>query len=397
MTRDRKADLQRKLAMAPVATPPSDLAERIKREIPPHLGVQPRSSSLFNLRIAASIVLLASSAYLVLHFASPAEFRKRSASVPAERVASPPRVAVALPTTPPEPGSARMAQPADFPALPSTPPPASIAAARPNARMAEAKHAEAIGVATGAPALVDNVEPPPAKREAITVVNAAPAAPAPPPPVAVAQAAPGVAADRSRAATEGFVAKASRDAAPVRNFVAIEQAIARGEAPRNIDTAAIVQHFAAPDRVATGLRAELEASATPLDATKFLLRVSVDAADAGPVPIDLIFGDAVTSHRAVTGTPGANETALYEIEFRRDAQKSQTIATLRAATSEVTIHVADLHRWDNASPRMKRASLAAAWARTLQSGANAGAIVAKARAAHIDELADLAERAERIR
>ena len=70
MTRNRKADLQRKLAMAPVATPPADLAERIKREIPPQLGAHPRSPRLFNLRIAASIVLLASSAYLMLRVLS---------------------------------------------------------------------------------------------------------------------------------------------------------------------------------------------------------------------------------------------------------------------------------------------------------------------------------------
>ena len=88
---------------------------------------------------------------------------------------------------------------------------------------------------------------------------------------------------------------------------------------------------------------------------------------------------------------------MYEIDLKPDAQPDQKIATLRAGRSEAGIRVADLHKWNDASPRMKRASLAAAWARTAQSGAETGAIVAKARAAHIDELADMAERAERIR
>jgi hypothetical protein len=393
MTRNRKADLQRKLSMAPVATPPADLAERIKREIPPQLGVHPRSSRMLNLRIAASIVLLASSAYLMIHVLSPAgELRKQPAAQTPQQMVAPGRTLV-LPETPPEPGSARVQQPADLPSLPKMPPPASMGAVRSSARMAEAKKEEAAGMANGAPSYVDTVETAPAKSDTMAIVNAAPAALAPPPPpVAVAETA------SPQAAAERIVVKASRDdAPPVRNFVAIQQAIARGEAPRDVDTFAIVQHFARPERVPARLRLELEASAMPLDATKWLLRVSVDGAAVSGVSIDLSFGDAVTSHRAVTGSPAANETALYEIEIKPDAQPDQPIATLRAAKSEATVRVADLHTWNTASPRMKRASLAAAWARTLQSGAQADTIVAKARAAHIDELADMAERAERIR
>ena len=79
----------------------------------------------------------------------------------------------------------------------------------------------------------------------------------------------------------------------------IQQAIARGETPRDVDTFAIVQHFAAPERTPADLRVELEASATPLDATKWLLRVSVDAPGKTSAPIDLTFGDAIAAHRAV--------------------------------------------------------------------------------------------------
>jgi hypothetical protein len=115
MTRNRKADLQRKLTMAPVATPPAGLADRIKSEIPRNLGLKPesertqfRNSAMFNLRIAASIVLLVSSLYLVLHLLSRTESKTEPATTVAEKAGAPaPRVADALPNTPPDPGTAR--------------------------------------------------------------------------------------------------------------------------------------------------------------------------------------------------------------------------------------------------------------------------------------------------
>jgi len=414
MTRNRKADLQRKLAMAPVATPPAGLADRIKSDIPRNLGLKPesertqfRNSAMFNLRIAASIVLLVSSLYLVLHLLSRSESKTELATTPAEKAAAPPapRVAEALPNKPPEPGSARAQTRADLPPMPKTPPPRSIAAEPPAVQIAEAKRTEADGMSTGQPAYAGSLQRDTAiaKPEQTIVVNAAPAAAvAPPPPPPVEQAAPmatagslGFAPERSVAKDALSEGRARKAAPPVRNFVAIQQAIARGESPRDIDAAAIVQHFAAPERPPADLRIDLEASAAPLDATKWLLRVSVDAPGQTGTEIDLKFGDAVASHRAVAGSLSPNETALYEIEFNPDAKPDETIATVRAGKTRGTVRIADLHRWNEASPRMKRASLAAAWARTIQSHTHADAIVAKAREAHIDDLADMAERTER--
>lgn len=411
MTRNRKADLQRKLAMAPVAKPPAGLADRIKSDIPPHLGFKPesdraqlRKSSMFNLRIAASIILLVSSLYLVLHLLSRTESTMQPATTAAEGTAtSSPAAAVALPNTPPEPGSARPQLRADLPPMPRTPPPRSIAA-EPTEQIAEAKHSEAVGITTGRTALADSVErdTPVSKSEPTIVVSAAPPVAAPPPrAAAVEQAAPaGTAAGSLAFAPERSVAKDAdfdrkRSAPPVRNFVAIQQAIARGESPRDIDAAAIVQHFAAPERPPADLHIELEASAAPLNARQWLLRVSVDSPAHTATEIELTFGDAVASHRVLAGTPAPNETALYEIEFKPDAMPDQTIATARAGKVEGIVRIADLHKWNDASPRMKRASLAVAWARTLQSHTHADAIVAKAREAHIDDLADMAERTER--
>jgi hypothetical protein len=390
MTRNRKADLQRKLAMAPVATPPPDLAERIKREIPVNLEAKSYSWRTFNAGVAASIVLVAASLYLVFRLTAPMGSRKIALAKPAP-------VALSLPVNPPQPGSARPAQTADLPALPSAPPPAVVREAR-IGRMAEAKHEEAAGMSNGAPSFVDAVVPSAPKMEPEAIVNATPAAAPPPPPAAVAETlrVEGATAMRDRAMSK-TTAAADVAAPPVRNFVAIQEAIARGESPRNVDTSAIVQHFAAPERTPAALRVELEASAAPLDATKWLLRVSVDSPAAGSAPIDVEFGDAVATHRPVTAAPAPNQTALYEIEFRPGAKRDQTIATVRAGNVENSIRVADLQPWNTASSRMKRASLAAAWAHTLQTGTQAGAIVAKARAEHIDDLADMAEQAERIR
>src|ERR1700682_4771195 len=72
MRPNRKADLQRKLTLAAVPTPPAGLAERIKTDIPKHfpdstlerkrLG----SAVAFNMRVAASILLLIGSLFVAL-------------------------------------------------------------------------------------------------------------------------------------------------------------------------------------------------------------------------------------------------------------------------------------------------------------------------------------------
>jgi hypothetical protein len=430
MTRNRKADLQRKLAMAAVATPPDGLAGRIKNEIPTDLRFAPerarkqmRQSAMFNLRIAASIVLLVSSLYFVLHLLSRSGSNTSAVATLQERTpaaaATPMRQAnVTLPNTPPQPGSIHPQQTADLPTLPGAPP-SSIGSMQPAMRLAEKKHEEAVGMTAGTPAYVDTVEAAPAAAEPMIVTNAAPSLGAPaemggfaperanndfaataktsaarsiasPPAAAVAPPPPPAAAPLARAHD-------ARDAAPARNFGAIEESIARGETPRNGDLDVIVRHFAAPENIPSGIRVELEASSAPLDSTKRLLRVSVDAPASSGENITLTFGDAIESHRVLTGTLTPNETALYEIEFKRTATPDQIVASVQVGGVTRTIRGSDLHPWNFASTRMKRASLADAWARTLQSRNRADAIVVRAREAHIDDLADLAERVERNR
>jgi hypothetical protein len=413
MTRNRKADLQRKLTMAPVAKPPAGLADRIKRDIPQHFALQAeneraqlRKSSTFNLRIAASIILLVSSLYIALHLISRNGTNLDTHSMMSDKDAAPAsKVAVALPSTPPAPGSARMPEHTDLPPLPRVPPPASIAARPAPIHIAEARHEESVAMSTIAPVYVADAERAQPMTESTSIVNEVPAPLPPPPPPAEA---PAVTANVTAPEREQMFAKSSataapsesRDAAaapPVRNFIAVQQAIARGEAPRDMDSFAFVQHFAAPERKPADLRIELEASATPLDPNKWLLRVSVDAPGKTSGPVDLTFGDAIAVHRPLIGSVAANETALYEIEFKPNTKPDDTIATVRAGEAKSTLRVADLHPWNTASSRMKRASLAAAWARAPQSRRQTEEIVAKAREAHIDELADIAEQSVRIR
>lgn len=419
MTRNRKAELQRKLAMAPVETPPSGLADRIKNEIPRDFRFAPererahlRQSVSFNLRIAASIILLTSSLYFAIHLFSRASSNSSTTlAMKDERATSPaarPAVAV-LPVTPPQPGSGRVMQaPADQPSLPRTPPP-RVALALSDDRLAEKKREESTSMAGGAPTFAGTVERPAvAEPEPIVAANAAPqritadedhalsTERADSALTAKAMAAPRAAAVPPPAPAPEAASSRARDAAP-RNFIAIQQSIVNGETPRYVDIATIVHHFSAPDRAASGLHVELEASSAPLDATKWLLRVSIDTPPSSQTTIALTFGDAVAVHRALNGVPAPNETALYEIEFVANPSPDQTIAKVRVGDVDRTLRVADLRPWNAATPRMKRASLAAAWARTLQSHARADAIVAKAREVHFDELADLAERAERNR
>src|SRR6266513_4806461 len=118
MSPNRKADLQRKLAMAPIPKPPAGLADRIKSDIPQHLLVVDvrkererfsRSIS-FNIRVAASVILLIGSVYLALHVLTRAELERTKMEQPSNVVArqvpakqpaaaAPARVAEAAPPT----------------------------------------------------------------------------------------------------------------------------------------------------------------------------------------------------------------------------------------------------------------------------------------------------------
>src|SRR6266550_2033512 len=105
MNSDRRANLQRKLTLTPVPKPPSGLADKIKGEIPKHLLLdmererQRLSQSVaFNMRVAASILLLVSGLYVWLHLISQAPEAQRPRPMV---TATKPSITVMPPTKPP--------------------------------------------------------------------------------------------------------------------------------------------------------------------------------------------------------------------------------------------------------------------------------------------------------
>ncbi len=398
MSPNRKADLQRKLAMAPIPKPPAGLAERIKSEIPQHLLVDVRKererlskSVVFNLRVAASILLLIGSAYLALHMLTRVEMERTTKELPSNVVVAPKQAA-------PPAAPARVAE--------AAPQPAEVPRALP-----EVKEQKKTQVADAYTRRRDERE----ERQAPLTVGAAPPpppAPVPPPeqPVIAAQR-PAVQADEvvAGAAAPRAAAKVSgglmseANAAPLALKPATLFDIATGGD-------ALIQRFAAPAVPPGALR--LDAETVMLDGTP-LLRVSVDA-PSGQLPVaadaklDIAFDeDAVVAHRALAGTttstasaipPRTSVTALFTFEPKPGLGRRATIATvtLRYRSVDdgqehvVTRKVRGVGGWESSSKRMKSTALAAALAESL---ASPSSIAEKARAAGLDELATRAKAA----
>lgn len=113
MNAKRRAELQRRLTLNAVPRPPAGLAERIKADIPkylePETGPQRLTRSItFNLRIAASIVVLAMSVIVAMMMVSPSpELQMASRETKARPVIFPPARTVATSDAPTDSTSAR--------------------------------------------------------------------------------------------------------------------------------------------------------------------------------------------------------------------------------------------------------------------------------------------------
>jgi len=106
MTSKRKAEIQRKLTLAAVPRPPEDLAERIKSDIPKYLNVEAERARFsrsvgFNLRIAASIIVMLSSLAAVLFLIVPDDAPITMTSLNAPRAKSAAPAATPVPAAPP--------------------------------------------------------------------------------------------------------------------------------------------------------------------------------------------------------------------------------------------------------------------------------------------------------
>ena len=142
MTQKKKAELQRRLGMFPVPKPPDDLLDRIKNDIPANLMSTERDRDRLSravslsMRVAASILLLVTSAFLAMQI-----FQSEKGMTPRSEVARMPQAADSEAAK-----SLDAVAPAAVPELASAPAPAP-AEARPQQAMAqpEAKEFEQQG------------------------------------------------------------------------------------------------------------------------------------------------------------------------------------------------------------------------------------------------------------
>ncbi len=458
MTTKRKAELQRRLSMASVPKPPAGLADRIKSDIPDLLGTTRErerlsSSIAFNLRVAASIILLISSAYLCVRLLSRADRNDAAAPQMARMAvkAAPARlqesqeapVVAAKKIEPPQ--SQQFAPPA---------PPRVARPVEPLRDMAEERPApqeEARNETEGR-----------ARNEAVAVTAEAPEldtrpvpAPAPAPPEAKAMAgapasgvAGGILNEMVPSARAADLEKVSRDqvfgiSVDSHAFPNVKDAIERGERPRSVNVEALINYFAGPPdhRAPHEVGLEVEASPAPVSAgpRAFIIRMTIDTArqDLPPGAAALPVGtdarleidldrDAVLSHRLKgsgdelsaaepTLLKNASVTGLYEVELRSNLPWRQPIATVRlhyrsvATGKEKTItrivHASDVARpWSEASRRHRLATLGAMWSETLKNAPGATDVARRAeelanqepRDAKARELAMLATASSRL-
>jgi hypothetical protein len=449
MTTKRKAELQRRLSMASVPKPPAGLADRIKADIPDLLTTTRErerlsSSVAFNVRVAASIILLVSSAYLCVQLLSRAGRNE---------TAAPPMARMAVKTTPATLPAAEEAPQVAAQQLAPAQRGADVSSAWPRASAAAAAHERTrrplpnepvsepmnVTAAAAAPAL-----PPPApeaRNQSITITAEAPLLDVPHAASEAAPAAPeakalsgvvGGAGDFVRSARAADIEQPSRDqlfgiSVDGHAFANVKRSIERGERPQSVNVEALINYFAGPpDRHApreVGL--EVEASPAPVSAGPrvFIIRMTIDTArqdvppnsSALPVATDArleidLDRDAVVSHRLAgsgdelsaaepTLLKNSSVTGLYEVELRSNLPWRQPIATVRlhyrsvATGKERTItrivHASDVARpWVEASRRHRLASLGAIWGETLKNAPGALREATKA--------TDVARRAEEL-
>ena len=168
MNADRRAALQRKLAVAPVPKPPAGLAARIKNQIPKELRFSAErerarltQSVRLSVAVAASVIVVIATAYLALDITTRSnvdESAKPAAAAPLRRIETP-----------------RLQVPAAAPPAPQVIPVKQAARAR--AKKQEEKRPEAPAPSVAERSAVAFVPPPPEPAmDKVAVTAAAPAA-----------------------------------------------------------------------------------------------------------------------------------------------------------------------------------------------------------------------------
>ncbi len=432
MTTKRKAELQRKLAIAPVPKPPAGLAERIKRDIPADLRSSVerererfKRSNLFSLRVAASILLLVGGAFLAVQLLSRAgapgvesKMASRQSAPLAVSVNKKKSVEIAqAPAAEPSfdkvsSGSLQKSRSdqqderrklADVSNVAAAPPPAAA-----RGRLEEKDKVNALTGAEPvamADAQVDAKEQAAAGRDREGIVAGAAAKQEP---AALRAAAAPMSAPAAKSAISQDIATRSElfgVSVDRQAFDRIKSAIERGERPAasTVDVAALVNYFAGqPARMRRDVALDLEASSRPVNGSSTsLVRLSVDTSAAiSDATLDITFDPlAVSAHRRVGGdvigsameriVPASRSvTALYEVTLRPNVRAHQAVATAtltyrspdgrqQTRTRWVSYNEA-VGPWSNRSRRHRLATLGAIWGETLQARANGAEVARKA-------------------
>ena len=437
MTDRRKAELQRKLSMAPLPKPPAGLAERIKRDIPHDLrGATDADRARFtmfsslSLRVAASILVLVGGAYFAIRLLSEVDQQAKVATIavpqtaPLARTEAKPvenapvfQVAQQQPAPP-----AMLDERKDVSrAKKQVQPRRNISAPVPVIADRDVAASTVGGTATGAEGGViarneTRAETSTRSMTEIAVRNAAPApaalpAPAQPPPAA----APEMAKTRAEAA-DALTITAQ---APVvahgpalfgistdrETFDRIKFAIEHGDRPvvSTVDVAALVNYFAGgAGRIRHEAALELEASSRPVrdGNANALVRVSVDTSETiydatleiafdprAVVAYHRIGGDNIASATEPVVTANQSVTALYAVDLRPNGRALQNVATAtltyRASngrqilTRRVSYAEAE-GAWKHRSRRHRLATLGAIWGETLHASAAGTDVALKA-------------------
>jgi hypothetical protein len=398
MNPKRKADLQRKLSLRSVPKPPADLLDRIKTDIPEYLRpeadrLRMRRSVMFNIRVAAALLILISAVTATLFLIEPQNQLSEIAmtTAPLPRVAADQRAAATdelrIEITESAPAAPVMqiadASPAGSPAAVTTVP---MEPRRRDERKKEEREAETGvegsvvgGVAGGmVGGVIGGVASTIASAEAMQDLAPPPAPPvaAPEPgqrPVSVTAEAP--AAPQQRAAASSFsVSPLMREAhaseldlgpratvfgisVDPNAFQRIKDTLEDNQRPAasSVNVEAIINYFAGgpAKKVRRGVKLEVEGSPSPLGAITRggFLRFSIDTGE-GQLPvasnakleIDLNgkvvenatpVGDAAAASPESALLPGLSVTGLYELSLKPNLRASDRVATIRLSYDDV--------------------------------------------------------------
>ena len=421
--------------MAPVPRPPADLLERIKSDIPEYLRPDAARKRLtrsvaFNLRVAASILIVVSSVIGAIYLLAPEETMMHMAPTPsAGTVAENKTVTSAVDEVQVEIAQ-QAAPPAAIRQLADASIPLDAAAARPDvaertvSRRKEEATAEEV-VAGAVAAVVANTAP------IVAELPAPPSAPAPEPATAerLTVSADAPAMDQrmpAKAATQSFIREArAADLVLGRRssvfglsiddgvFHRIKETLEKNQRPvaSAVNVEAIVNYFAGgpvkPPR--RGVKLEVEGSPSPVGAIGRggFLRFTIDTPVAkSPLPVasgatlEIDLNSNVVESASPVGDWGVTApesallhnlsvTGLYQLTLKPNVRLTDRVATVRLTYTTVAdgkrqsidkaVYVRDFAKlWTRASRRHRVASLGAVWAESLKLSSPAPEVVRRA-------------------